>query len=204
MTVPEFITMGKDVILAIAGAVTACVAVRGLNTWARQLKGTANFEVARKLAKATYRMRNEIQLCRSPLIRAGEFPEGHKNHLKGGGQEGGSAYAHVFANRWAPVYEAIVEFDAQTLEAEAIWGSSIREKTDQLRLVARKLNAAMEAFISNELSDGQDFKTDRDFGVKIRSQVFASSTATDNELSMELQAAILAIEAELQPHLRRK
>lgn len=198
------ITIGKDVILAIAGAITACVAVRGLNTWARQLKGTANFEVARKLAKATYRLRNEIELCRAPFVRAGEYPDGYRNHGKSTAQEKGNAYGHVFANRWAPVYEAIVELDTQTLEAEAIWGSSIREKTELLRTVARNLNAAMEAFISNESSDGEDFRMDREFGVNIRSRVFASPSDADNLLSKELQSAILAIEAELKPHLRRK
>ncbi len=41
-----------DAQLAIASAGTVVVAVLGLKRWSRQLRGTADFEVDRKLAKS--------------------------------------------------------------------------------------------------------------------------------------------------------
>jgi hypothetical protein len=200
----EIVTATKDVVLAIAGVLTAVVALVGLKTWSRQLRGTADFEVARKLAKATYKLRDEIQIYRSPWIRSSEFPEGQR--------EGGStnptetranAYGHVFSARWQPVYAALQEFDTQTLEAEALWGISVRTKTDELRRLLRLLWAATESYIDNERSGGEHFKSDRDFGVKIRAEMFASTQAQDNELSNKFQYAVQAIEVELKPHLKR-
>lgn len=204
MITTEDITIAKDVILAIAGVTTACVAVRGLNTWSRQLEGTANYEVARKLARAVYRLRNEIQACRANRIRAAEFPDGYKNMFKNSASDNGQAYAYVFSNRWGPVQEALIELDAQTLEGEALWGGSVRDKTDQIRTVARRLNVAMEAFVDNEFSGGDVFNRDQGFGVRVRSEVFASSGDEGNDLTKDLFSAVASIEAELRPHLRRK
>lgn len=200
----EIVTAIKDVVLAIAGAVTAVVAVLGLKTWSRQLRGTADFEVARKLAKATYKLRDEIQIYRSPLIRSSEFPDGQRDDGSTDRTEkSANAYGHVFSARWEPVYAALQEFDTQTLEAEALWGTSVRTKTDELRRLLRVLGAATEAYIDNERSGGEHFKSDREFGVKIRSEVFASPQAQDNELSNKFQSAVQAIEVELKPHLKR-
>lgn len=200
----EIVTAIKDVVLAIAGAVTAVVAVRGLKTWSRQLRGTADFEVARKLAKATYKLRDEIQIYRSPLIRSGEFPEARADDgTMERRRQSAIAYGHIFSVRWEPVYAALQEFDTQTLEAESLWGTSVRAKTDELRRLLRVLRAATEAYIDNEQSGGANFNSDRDFGVKIRSEVFASLQAQDNELSNKLQSAVQAIEVELKPHLKR-
>lgn len=204
MPLLEIITAVKDAVLAVAGATTAVVAVRGLKTWSRQLRGTADFEVARALAKATYKLRDEIQIYRSPLIRASEFPDDYKNPRSTDRQENSAnAYGHVFSTRWQPVYAAQQEFDTQTLEAEALWGQPIRTNTDELRRLIRILGAATEAYIDNEGAGGENFKSDKAFGVKIRSEVFASPQAQDNELSKSFQSAVRSIEAELKPHLKR-
>ena len=159
---PEIITAIKDVVLALAGATTAAVAIIGLKNWSRELRGRAAFETARALARATYKLRDELKICRSPLIRSAEFPEGYRapDPTKTPDEQA-QAYAHVYSNRWNPVWSALQEFDTQTLEAEALWGKAIREKTDQLRACVRELNVAIEAVIDNERSGGEDFSATR-------------------------------------------
>jgi hypothetical protein len=204
MYVPEILTAVKDVALALAGVTTAVVAVLGLKSWSRELRGKAAFEVARGVAKAAYKLRDEITLCRGPFIRAGEFPDDYRSQSPNkSGEVRAGAYGHVFANRWRPVYAALQEFDTQTLEAEALWGQAIRTKTDALRAVLSKLGAAIEAFIDNEASEGQSFKADEEFGKKIRAEAFGIPGDSKNPLSAELVAAVLAIENELRSHLRR-
>jgi hypothetical protein len=202
MTNPEVITAAKDCVLAFAALATSIIAGIGLQTWNRQLKGTANFEVARSLAKATYKLRDDLRMCRSPFISTSEFPAGY-NSLRSDAQETAAAYGHVYSNRWKPVFTALQEFDAQTLEGEALWGGKIRETTDQLRKVVRQLNAALDAFISDKASGGRDFESDRNFGVKIRSEISASDSDEKNLLNISTSSAISAIESELRPHLKR-
>jgi hypothetical protein len=196
MTTPECISAVSDIVIALAASVTAVVAVRGLGTWSEQLKGTAHFEVARCLARATYKLRDEISNFRSPVIHGSEFPDG--------GHTGANAYAHVLAARWKPISESVQEFDAQSLEAEALWGEEVRAKTDALKHLVWKLRIAIESFVQNERNGGENFKCDPNFAISTRSQVFASPNATDNKLSNEIAAAIAAIEEALKPHLRRQ
>ena len=204
MLMQEYVLIVKDVVLAIAGVITAAVAVIGLQTWSRQLRGTANFEAASALARSTYKLRDQIWSCRSPVILKNEFPEWYSSKLDElQASEKVKAYAHVFDVRWKPVYEALQEFDAQTLESEALWGTEIRNRTDILRQTLQRLRAAIEAYIDDVGSNWNMFKSDPEFGRKIQSEVFRSGQFQNNELSNEIALAIRAIEDELKPHLKR-
>lgn len=205
MCIPiETITATKDVILAIAGITTAFVAIRGLSTWNRQLRGAADFDVARSLAKCTYKLRDKIQACRSPMIWAHEFPpEYQKAGLTRTPQQQAEGYAFVYANRWEPVFLALQEFDATTIEAEALWGSAVRTATDQLRSVARQVNAAIDTYIDDAASGGHIFTLDRELGQEIRATISATSSQQENRINIALHKAVEGIDALILPHLRR-
>ena len=204
MTSPEILASIKDITLAIAGAVTASVAVVGLQNWNRELRGRAAFEVARSLARATYKLRDELGNCRMPVIWAHEFPEGYKNAgINRSAQHEAEGYAHVYSNRLAPVIAALQEFDTQTLEAEALWGADIRSITERLRKCVWELRAAIEANISNIQGGGEDFTSDREFGKMIRAAVSAGPNDSSNQLSTRISAAVGEMEDALRPHLRK-
>jgi hypothetical protein len=204
LTTPELIAATRDIIIALAAVVTATVAVKGLNTWSRQLRGTADFQVARGLAKATYKVREKLQLCRSPYLSDQEFPpKYHGAESKRPPERDAKGYAFVYSNRWSSVWEAIQEFDVGALEAEALWGKSIREATDSLRKVVREVNVAIDAFIENAASGGEDFSRDAEFGKKMRSIISALPTNSENILNQKLAAAVQAIDDQLRQHLER-
>lgn len=204
MTGLESATLFKDMTLASAAIFTCIVATRGLGTWQRELRGKANFDAAKGLAKATYGLRDQIQQCRSAMVLAQEFPESYRNFPdKKTSTEKAEAWAHVFKNRWEPVWIAIQEFDVQVLEAEALWGLKIRQKTDVLHKAVRKLHVSMGALIDNEASDGEVFQNDRDFGKKIRADIFGYQGEDNNPLSSEMKSAVTDIENFLRPFLNR-
>jgi hypothetical protein len=203
-TILQSITAGKDIVLSLAAIATATVAIKGLSTWNRELRGKASFDVARSLAKSAYKVRDKLQQSRSPLLSAREFPdEYHEGGLKKTPEQEANGYAYLYSNRWSPVWEVMQEFDASTLEAEALWGSPVREATDQLRKVVREVSVAIEAIISNAAANGEDFSTDREFGKKMRSTVSALPSDAKNELNIKLSAAVEVIDNLLRPHLRR-
>jgi hypothetical protein len=192
----------KDVVTIITALVASYVAVRGLNTWNRQLRGSADFDVARKLARATYKLRDEIMQCRSPLIRGFEFPEGYGQLRQRTPQEEAEAYAHVYDARWKPVAAAAQEFDTAVLEAEALWGTDLRTAADKLQACLRDLYASFESIVDDKRAGGQHFASDRDFGVKMRATAAATMSSND-VLSQEVRSAITGIEDKLRPHLKR-
>jgi hypothetical protein len=191
----------QNVVVAGAAIVTAIAAWKGLNTWRRQLRGGADFEVARRLAKATYKLRDELAFARSRYFRGYEFPTGY-TETSPRAADRATAWAHVYAQRWKPVAEALQDFDAAVLESEALWGAGVRAAVDRLRACVRSVSVAMEAIVDNERNDGANFKLDVKFGKEMRYAANGSPNG-DDSVSTDVRAAIEAIEAEVRPHLKR-
>ncbi len=199
----QTVTAFKDVVLAAAGAVTAYVAVSGIKKWRNELEGKAGFESARSLARATYRLRDAVASFRAPLITSDEFPAEYFENSKRSSQDEAQAYAYIYKNRWAPVKEAVVEFDTQALEAEALWGGEVRIQTDALRGCVSELRSAIDAILGDKLSGGEDFKADREFGRLMRGRAHASLSSNENPLSQKINSAVKEIENYLRGHLGR-
>lgn len=204
MTPPEIVALVQDALLGIAAVITATVALFGLIIGRRELQTRAEFDVARKLIRATYRLRDAVQTFRSPLIRQSEFAKGHEDGIASKTpEETATAYAGMYENRWIPVWDAVQEFDAHTLEAEALWGKPMRTQTDKLRQCVIELYTAVEAVLEDKAQQGDDFKADKVFAKEMRSTVSGLRTDNKNEFSKKT-AAINAIEEQVRPHLRRK
>ncbi len=184
----------KDVVIGVAAAVTAWVAVRGLNKWHSEMSGKNEYDVARNLMRATYRVRDELRAARTPMIWGNEFPDAKQD---------ADGYRHVYTSRFTPVVEAIQEFDTNTLEAEALWGPTIRKATDELRGCVGELRAAMEAVLNDKATGGEDFKADREFGKRMRATVHDLGEA-ENQLGQRIRHAVKAIEDEIRPRMAPK
>jgi hypothetical protein len=203
---PALFSSLKDIALGGAAVVTAWAAVRGLRKWQEELRGKTNFEVARALARATYKVRDELAVCRAPLIRSAEYPPDYTPPAPGHPMNSAvevNALAHVYNNRWKPVTEALREFDTQRLEAEALWGPDIRKDAEALHRCATTVFVAIESILDDARAGGSHFQGDKEFGRRTRSQAHASPTATDNPLSNDIAAAVSAIEGRLSGHLKR-
>lgn len=200
----EYITAIKDTCLSIAAITTVIVAISGLKSWRKELRGKADFEVARGLIRATYKLRDEITYSRSPFTSANEFPEGY-DPLNKTAEKEAEAWAFVFTNRWKPISDAVQEFEAQILEAEALWGKNIKDIAFELRRCSRTLRVAMEAMVSNTASANENFKSDNEFGKKIKSEIWQgwSGSKGKDELGEKVLTAVENIEKELRPHLKR-
>ena len=197
----EVVSIAKELLVSIAAATTAIVAVLGLRSWSRELRGKTQFEVARQLIRATYRVRDELRYCRTPFIQGTEFPTDYPIVEGAKPEQEAKAWAYIYHNRWVPVRDALRELDAQLLEAEALWGSDIRDAGGALRQCARELQVAMEAIIDDKAIGGENFKSDRDFAKKMRSTAHASATSQDNELNNMIQEAVSSLEKLVRPHL---
>ncbi|MFT6910353.1 MAG: hypothetical protein ACJAS1_007081 [Oleiphilaceae bacterium] len=199
----EVTTIIKDIALSLAAITTATVAILGLKSWSRELKGKAEFEVGRALILTTYKLRDELKYTRSPWLAGHEFPDDYPISSKDRTPEiEANAYAYVYANRWKPVAEAIQSFETQALEGEALWGKPMREKTNEMKQCARNLQVSIDAFIHNKSEGGESFRSDREFGKSIQSDVWAGNDK-ENKLTIQITNAVEALEEEIRPHLKR-
>lgn len=203
MTILEFVSIIRDSLVGGAAITTAVVAVSGLNNWRRELRGRIEFETARNLIKATYQVRDKLQASRSPYVLVNEFPTDYPGDYNATVEQKLQAWSYIYNNRWAPVREALKDFDIYALEAEALWGSDIRVEADNLRHCAVKLQTAMQAFIDNKEQQGEDFRLDKEFAKEVNSDLYYIATNADNPLSNKIKNVVHAIEVVVRPHLRR-
>lgn len=191
----KIISATKDIVLMLAAIITAKIAYKGLQRWSRELKGKADFEIARNLIRATYKLRDELGYCRSPWISVGEFPKDY-DHSKKTPDGEAKAYSFIYLNRWRPVASTLQEFETQALEAEALWGPNFKPKTDELRQCARNLQVSIEAFIRNKANNGENFRADQEFRNEVELAVMEIKKK-DNPLTLKVNAAIENIENEI-------
>jgi len=153
--------------------------------------------------RSAYGLRDAIFNCRAPLVVAAEFPPGYKNQgNRPSVKEEMEAWGFVFKNRWGGVVAMLREYDARSLEAEAIWGVDARTVTQPLSECVSTLYAAIESYMDDLASEGDIFRADRDFAKKVRSEVFASRSSADNELNKRIASALDALADFARPNLR--
>ena len=145
--VQTWVTLIKDILTALTIPVTAIVAIRSLNTWRRQLKGNAEFELARMILRAVYKVRDTINFMRSPFFSAGEIAQAKKDAIAD--ESGENVLVHddlaVWQSRFNKIHEALSELDIAAIEAEAMWGSDIRVKIKLMNHPVASLNSAKNA-----------------------------------------------------------
>jgi len=205
--IQPYISVIKDLITIISLTVAGVVAIKGLQTWRDQLKGTANYELAKRVLKATYRLRDALQYVRNPLILAGEFshavkeaqlevsPSDEDYHAK--------STAAVYQLRWKPVFEAYKDLELEAVEAETLWGQEARDATNSIRKSINSLSTALDFYLRDMQPHGPRILDNltRDTYEKIVYS-FSNNPEEDPYLN-ELNLSIRAIEEIARPYLTR-
>lgn len=197
----------KDVILATAAIVGAVVAVRGLNTWNRQLRGGVEYELARRVLRLTYRLRDALKAVRHPAIWAAEMPKPAESQAatmsRGEISHYGTAIA--YQARWQKVAEVRSDLQAELLEAEVLWGSELRNRFDALNQLEHELFVAVRRHL--EMVDPQAPDA-RKQALSKRQQasrdiIYDDMDEDGDEYTKDVIRAIERIETYLKAHLRR-
>ena len=158
---------------AVAGAVIAGVALR---TWRHELHGRADFELARRVMRGVYELRNEIRQIRN--IFAPEFPDTQYERL----------------NKKAS------ELDVALLEAEVLWANklqapkqAIKECLSTLRLTMRRYLRAQKKQL--QLTDKQEEEIDA---------ILSGDGDESDQFGKTVDRAVSEFEDALRPFLKRK
>jgi hypothetical protein len=127
----------KEVSVAGAAVTGAVVAVLGLNTWKRQLKGTRRTEARHRLMILIYRYVEQMQRIRSSFMQIPqEYIEEEKakpSYSRGSPED--RASARVYQAWFNELSGIAVELRAARLEARVVFGESFEDLEDRLRRV---------------------------------------------------------------------
>src|SRR5215208_5033439 len=125
-TIQAFVTLIKDILTVLATAIAGVVAVKGFQTWKKELHWKTEYELAQRLARATYKVRDAIARFRNPLPIGTEVQKIMDASLENRSAYESKLYASavedVYRKQWKAIQESLLDLDAVSLEAEAIWG----------------------------------------------------------------------------------
>jgi hypothetical protein len=108
-TIQAYVTLAKDIITGLAAIAAAYVAFVGLQTWKRQLTANAEYQLARRVLVAVYKVSDAINNCR---IFASEMDS-----------EVVDVTQKIHDSKFDKLDEEQASLDVELLEAEAVWGS---------------------------------------------------------------------------------
>jgi hypothetical protein len=195
----------KEFILTAVAVAAAVVAIIGLTTWRRQLGGTAEYELARRILKEVYQFREALQSVRFPFIsvREMELTEEDGPPPTNDKDKRYRELAKAYQNRYIRVNETKSALEATLLEVEVLWGTELIAKVRKLYNWDGELYAAildhLDA-ISSDVSHGGRQSVDIK---KTRDTMNARGDKNKDEFLQGLQADIQEIEKDVKPHLKR-
>ncbi|MFA6542870.1 MAG: hypothetical protein WCS99_00490 [Limisphaerales bacterium] len=202
----EWVSIAKDVTTALAAAVGATVAARGLNAWKKQLRGKTDYELSRRLLRAVYKVRDSIPQVRSPMIFEGErdeaigeaklTPEALKENFAAQ-----SSYA-VYRKRWLKLSDAVRDLDAEIFEAEVSWGKEIKVKCGALKKQLALLQWSIQMHLSQKQQPTPSPLSKEQVTEVNRVLFDLSEESKPDSFTLEVNKAVEAVETLLQPHLK--
>ena len=157
---------------ALAGAIIAGI---GLRTWRRELLGRVEYDLARRLLKGVFELRNAIRQVRSVWATEGTDARCERVDRKRG------------------------ELDASLLEAEVLWGGRLQQAKRQLKecldILGEKMALRYEAHEQGlQLTDAEK---------KEMTAILCGHGRKDDQFGQKVDAAVRAFEDVLRPHLSR-
>ena len=197
----EVVAIVKDIVLTLAAIVAGYVGIRGLGTWRRQLRGNAEYQLAKSMLTSVYELREAMSGIRNPFMQYSKELDLPEDKLKELSQREGTwhALAQAYQRRWESVPRAMAKLDANLLEAEVVWGPGIREKASPLNRLTGELLFALQDHLEAQNPDGR-YESPGPELIKNRHETLYDVGEKDG-FKERLQEVIRQIENELRPHI---
>jgi len=200
---PKIIAIVKDLILAAAAITGSMVAVKGLSTWRRQLKGQAEYELAKRILKITFQYRDAINRVRHPMMLSYEMPYPPKDQAENMNEEQIRYFgtSKAYQARWDRVTKARETLYPELLESEALWGNDLENLFKVLYKLENKVYIIIEYHLKLINTDVPEYRKGpiRDF---VKEDILYDTLTEEDNFRKELYSGIKAIENFLKPHLK--
>ena len=188
--------------VAITGAI---VAVKGLGTWQRQLKGKTEYELSRRILVTLFKYRDAINDVRHPAMWWYEKPNPPEEEAKTMSNEQLNFYgtSKAYQHRWDKVQEQRTALYADLLEAEVLWGIELNDCFKVVFDLQHELFTRIRHYIEliNPETSEQTKQAILNIDAKNRDIMYDDLADKPDEYKSDLINEIKVIEAYLKPKL---
>jgi hypothetical protein len=192
----------------IAALVAAWVAWQGLEAWRVQLHGRTEYDLARRVLRAVFKVRDQIAFVRNPFVPVAETMEAYRaagidpaevDPLK----DRERAAQLVYQKRWQPLAAAVSDLSVEILEAEVLWGKSSRDLETELRRLVAELSTAITLYLRDAHTQHYNPERAREAAERFEKWfAVVYGGITDDAFASRVEAVVERFEAMLRPHLR--
>jgi len=205
MICTEIVTLLKDLVLSGAAITGAVVAVKGLGTWQRQLKGQSEYELSRRILVSVFKYRDAINGVRHPAMWAYEMPSPPEEEATKMTREQIRFYgtSKAYQARWDKVQAERTTLYADLLEAEALWGTELKELFKGVFDLEHELFTRIRHYVELINPDTHEASKEaiRKIDEKGRDIMYDDLSDEPDEYKQDLISAIEKIEKYLKPKL---
>ena len=180
-----------EIVTACATSVGVLIAGVGLTTWRKQLKGTYEYELAKKLMLQVYQLRESLKTVRDPFLHPAEANDSDNSQIPW--------EVLAYEKRWSAVRKAAAQFDTTSLEAEVLWGKSV---TQRPLMAMRQTVIDLSIAVRQYMRERQDETGTRGANVEYADILY--STGSSDSYNLSLDSAVKAYEDILKPYLRKE
>lgn len=205
MTCTELVTLIKDLILSGAAITGAAVAIKGLSTWKRQMKGQSEYELSRRILVTLFKYRDAIAGVRHPAMWAYEMPSPPENESNNMSREHIRFYgtSKAYQARWDKVKAERTSLYADILESEAIWGDELKKLFKTLFNLEHELFISVMHYVELINPDTDDASTEAigKIDKERRAIMYDDLSEEGDDYRKDFQRGVEAIEKYLKPKL---
>jgi len=155
----------KEAILAFSAFAVGIAAMISIFTWRQQIKDKTHYGLARQLLRTAFEIETAFRHVRNPFMSSGELEsalcqkdyERLKEDTDGRIIPFGQMQVrYAYSLRMKRLQEALIQFEADTIEARIVWGDDVTKYYDRFNKLVKKLYASLMMYLEN--LDGGDPK----------------------------------------------
>lgn len=193
----------SDAIVAIAAIVAAIFAVKGVDSYRKEFAVKDQYELAKRLLYAVYKVRDGFCHVRKAFISVAEFPKANDGDtpINTSSQEGKfKATSFAYQNRWEVLVTATRELESEMTQAQVFWGTQFGDLMMPVRECSNSLRIAIENRLRSIL--GENVYTDNDERTAERQVLDCMGKLSKDPFGQKIQNALKPIEEMVRPHLK--
>ncbi len=203
MTLAEWVTITKDILVGLSVVSASVFAYFGLSAWRKELKGRAEYQLAKEVLKSVYKVREAFKQVRRPAIYQYEYPEKMRDqhgHLKS--EHDHEGMLHVYDERWKVMAEAFNELEEHHLKAQVEWGQEFQNVIMKLRSCRVELKIVIQQMLERK-KNPREMGLTKDERTKELSILQSSGCGPEHDkFTPKIDEAINEFEEWLRPHIK--
>ena len=201
MMIDSVVQVVRDLVATLAAITGATVAILGLQTWQRQLRGDVDLEVSRSVLRAAYKMRDAIKSVRNPFHSMNEIAASRKEEEVESGNLLRNYERSLYTKRWEEVLTAGQELRVAEIEGEVLWGEGFTKALEPLTTCVRDLSISLGEYLRYKEMEGREHSQQAIMEEDERT-LKARSGKVPDAFEQRVNEAINTLESFIRPKMR--